>query len=308
MIYTVTMNPALDLLLPVPELSEYAVTRAEREEVRFGGKGVNVSLALRALGVPSTAMGFAAGFTGEALVGFLETQGISARFLRLSEGFTRINVKLTGAADTEINAPGPAVQPEDVEAFLAGLDALRPGDTLVLSGSVPPGAGNDVYARAVRRAGERGARAAVDAAGKLFENAVREGVFLVKPNREELGALFGEKLESDAAVLEKMRALQARGAENVLTSLGGDGALLLTGAGEVYRAGAAKGTVRSTTAAGDSMLAGVLAALEKGKTFPEALELGTAAGGATAFSVGVAGFQKIMAVYETVKGTVRRVG
>ncbi len=308
MIYTVALNPALDLLLPVQALRPGAVARAASEAVRFGGKGVNVSLVLRALGVPSTAMGFAAGFTGEALTAFLEAQGIPTRFLRLPEGFTRINVKLTGAADAEINAPGPAVRPQDVEAFLADLGALRQGDTLVLSGSVPPGAGEDVYARAAALARERGARTVVDAAGALLKNAVREGVFLVKPNREELEALFGETLESDAAVLEKMRALQVRGAENVLTSLGGDGALLLTGNGEVYRAAAAKGTVRSTTAAGDSMLAGVLAALEKGKTFPETLELGTAAGGATAFSVGVAGFQKIMAVYEMVKGTVKRVG
>lgn len=309
MIYTVTMNPAVDLIIALhAPLQAGEVNRAASEAFFFGGKGVNVSLVLRELGVESTALGFSAGFTGAALEEYLASKEIAAKFIRLKNGFSRINVKLLGESDTEINNSGPAVDAGSLEAFYRSLDSLTAADTLVLSGSAPQGVPKDIYASAAACANHRGARLVVDAAGDLLRSALPHHPFLIKPNREELSALFGAPCDTEAAVIDRMYDLQESGAQNVLVSLGGDGALLRLANGETYRAPAAKGKTVSTTAAGDSMLAGVLAALSRGASFPEALALGTAAGGATAFSAGVADRERILSVFETVKDGVIRIG
>ncbi|MGN0478169.1 MAG: 1-phosphofructokinase family hexose kinase, partial [Hominenteromicrobium sp.] len=188
------------------------------------------------------------------------------------------------------------------------LEALSPADTLVLSGSAPRSLPQDIYARIARCTAEKGARLVVDASGELLTSTLPYRPFLIKPNREELSALFGEPADTDEAVLALVGRLQAQGAQHVLISMAGDGALLCTADGAVYRAPAAKGTVVNSVGAGDSMVGGFLAGYERTGDFAEALALGTAAGGATAFSVGIAGFQKIMAIYESVKAGVRRIG
>ncbi|MBP3705399.1 MAG: 1-phosphofructokinase, partial [Clostridia bacterium] len=303
-----TLNPAVDYVLSLDALSPGEINRTKTEAVVTGGKGINVSWLLKALGVESTALGFIAGFTGEAVRAGVQAQGISEDFVTLDSGFTRINVKIHAGEETEINGNGPEIPQEKLDVFFRKLENLSEQDTLVISGSVPRTLPADIYAQIAERAQARGVRLVVDAAGELLRSVLRYQPYLVKPNRDELAALFGEKPETDADVLALTEKLQALGARNVLVSMAGDGALLRTEGGKSYKAPAAKGTVVNSVGAGDSMVGGFLAALECGEGFKEALALGTAAGGATAFSVGIADKEKIMAVYETVKMGVEVLG
>lgn len=301
MIYTVTLNPAVDLVLSLDALNLGEVNRTKTEHVVIGGKGINVSLLLKALGVESTALGFTAGFTGELIRTGVENAGVRTDFIALDDGFTRINVKLHAQCETEINGSGPAISEEKLALFFEQLDALRSGDMLVVSGSVPKSLPGDIYAQIAERTAERGVLLVVDAAGELLRAVLPHRPFLIKPNRDELAAFFCEKPETDEAVLVLAKRLQGMGARHVLVSMAGDGALLCTEDGRCYKAPAAKGTVVNSVGAGDSMVGGFLAALERGEDLSGALALGTAAGGATAFSVGIADGEKIMTIYETVK-------
>ncbi len=308
MIYTVTLNPAVDYVVALDTLKLGAINRSSSEAVVFGGKGINVSLMLRALETPNIALGFIAGFTGDAIRDGLEAQGVHTDFVALDKGFTRINVKLHAGEETEINGNGPEIPAEKLEYFVDKLRALSDADTLVLSGSVPSSLPADIYARIARIAAEKGARLVVDAAGTLLLSTLPYKPYLIKPNRQELSELFGEPADTDEAVLALVKRLQAQGAHHVLVSMAGDGALLCTQDGAVYRISAAEGTVVNSVGAGDSMVGGFLAALEKTGDFAAALALGAAAGGATAFSVGIAGFQHVMAIYENLKTEVKRIG
>ena len=293
MIYTLTLNPAVDYILRLPAITEGATNRATSASVRFGGKGINVSLVLRELGVETTALGFSAGFTGEALEEELKRLGVLTDFVRLPDGMTRINVKLgTNAAETEINAPGPAVSPEALEALLAKLDGLTAADTLVLAGSVPPSLPRDLYARILKRLDGRGIRFVVDTEGEALSATLPFRPFLIKPNRAELEALVGHSLPSEDALRSAAFSLCEAGARNVLISLGGDGALLLDEYGDFHAAPAATIHPVSTVGAGDSMVAGFLAGVSRGYDY--ALKLGIAAGGATAAVEGVATREDIL--------------
>ena len=308
MIYTVTLNPAVDLVLSLDALNPGEVNRTKTEHVVIGGKGINVSLLLKALGVESTALGFTAGFTGELIRTGVENAGVRTDFIELDDGFTRINVKLHAECETEINGSGPAIPEEKLVQFFAQLETLQRGDMLVVSGSVPKSLPADIYAQIAARVEKNGVRLVVDAAGDLLRAVLPYHPFLIKPNRDELAALFGEKPETDEAVLNLAKRLQDMGARHVLVSMAGDGALLRTEDGRCYKAKAAKGTVVNSVGAGDSMVGGFLAGLERGEDLPDALALGTAAGGATAFSVGIADREKILSVYETVKTGVECIG
>ncbi len=256
MIYTVTLNPSVDCVMTVGAVAEGATNRASSQELRFGGKGVNVSRALARMGIPSVALGFAAGFTGEALAaGFADEPLITPDFIALRGGFTRVNVKLRGAAETEINAPGPRVAPDEAEAFLRRLDALREGDTAIFSGSLPAGLAPDFYARALERLEGRGVRAAVDTSGAALKECLPRKPFLVKPNRQEIGELFGDGADpADCA-----ERLCKAGARFALVSLGADGAALADGSGETRFAPALPCEGGCAVGAGDAMLAGFLA-------------------------------------------------
>jgi len=304
MIYTVTLNPAVDLVLSLDALKQGEVNRVNTENVVIGGKGINVSLLLKALHTESTALGFVSGFTGALIRDGMREKGINTDFIELDAGFTRINVKLHAEEETEINGSGPSIPKDKLELFFAQLKALKSGDTLVVSGSVPRSLPSDIYARIASAAADRGVRLAVDAAGELLRSTLPYKPFLVKPNRDELGALFGEKAETDEDILRLAEKLQALGAQHVLVSMAGDGALLKTRDGRIYKAPAAKGQVVNSVGAGDSMVGGFLAALERGEDLPKALALGTASGGATAFSVGIADYEKIMEIYNTVNSGV----
>ena len=287
MIYTVTFNPAVDLVVDTAEIRHGELNRLSGEQIFFGGKGINVSVILHELGVPTKALGFIAGFTGAAIEQSLQDRGISTGFIRLPTGFSRINVKIRSDGETELNGSGPDIGEKPLERFFGQLDELSEDDTLVLAGSVPKSLPSDIYERILRHISGRGIRAAVDASGELLMNVLKYEPFVVKPNIYELGGMFGKQLRSaDEAVVYAVKLKEA-GARNVLVSMGGDGALLIDENGREYRCGVCRGTVKNSVGAGDSMLAGFLAGCEKGD-YGYALKLGTAAGGATAFSDGLA--------------------
>ncbi len=284
MIYTVTLNPAVDYTLRVNEFTAGVLNRPTDTSLSFGGKGVNVSRVLTALGVQNRALGFVAGEVGEMLESGLRRLGLDTDFVHLATGNTRINVKIATENETELNAIGPTVDAAAFARLTAQIEALVDGDTLCLCGSVPPGCGADTYARLLSCVANKDVFTVVDATGELLLRALAYRPHLIKPNRDELCALVGRDLPDDESVLVAARDLQKRGARNVLVSLGGDGAILLTEEGAVHRRAAYCGTVRGTVGAGDSMVAGYLAALEWGENVDKALRFAVAAGSATAFS------------------------
>lgn len=290
MIYTLTLNPALDYALRLPVLREGETNRAETAVLRFGGKGINVSCILRELGVKTCALGFVAGFTGVALEDELMRRGIPTSFIHLSEGLTRINVKVSAATtETEINGVGPAIPPEAVEALYEQLDSLTPADTLVLAGSIPPSLPCELYGRIGEKMKAGGIRFVVDAEGNALEAALPYRPFLVKPNRAELEGWLGRALPTKEDLRAAAEALQRAGAANVLVSLGGDGALLLDEYGNFHQAPAPQIHLVSAVGAGDSMVAGFLASYAGSPhDYEGALRLGIAAGSATAASDGLA--------------------
>ena len=285
MIYTVTTNPNIDYYMTLSRAPEFGtINRAARECCFPGGKGVNVSIMLTRLGVPSCALGFTAGYVGRMLEDMLRGEGCECGFVRLAEGETRINVKLTGRDETAFNGRGPDVDAAAAQRLLDRLDALCADDVLVLSGNVQ-GSADGLFSAAMEKANVSGAALVVDTEGDALRGALRFRPLLIKPNREELSALMGRPLDGTASVAAAARELQAEGARNVLVSMGADGALLFSEDGMCRLARtAAQGTVVSTVGAGDSMVAGYLAGLAQTGTAEAALRLGTAAGTATAFS------------------------
>lgn len=289
MVYTLTLNPAIDYVVQLDTpLTGGKINRSRQEAYQFGGKGINVSNVLRALGQHTTALGFIAGFTGKALEQGLQEMGLATDFILLSAGQTRINVKVKADMETEINGSGPYISPADMETLLRKLDGLKMGDTLVLSGSVPGCLGPDTYGQILCHLQGKHIRTVVDAAGMLLTNTLPYKPFLVKPNREELEAIVGCALTDDDRIAEAARQLQTMGAQNVLVSLAGDGALLLDEAGQLHRMACPQGRVRNSVGAGDSMVAGFLAGFLETGDYDYALKLGVAAGSATAFSLGLA--------------------
>lgn len=299
MIYTVTFNPSLDYVVTVPKLEVGAINRTKGEEIFPGGKGINVSWVLQNLGIPTRILGFKAGFTGEEIQRLVEVRNIDCDLLPVEKGFSRINVKVRSEEETAINGQGPVIGEDDLARLLQQLEALQPGDMLVLSGSGPSGCAPTLYGQIARLMQQRDIPCVVDATGKLLENALEAGPFLVKPNKEELEDLLGRKLPTEADLVDGARELRKKGARNVLISLGGDGALLVDDTDTVHRHAAPKGQMVNTVGAGDSMVAGFLAGYLKNKDYAEALHWGICAGSATAFSMHLATKE---AIEELVKG------
>ena len=289
MIYTVTFNPAIDYVLHLTApLAVGEINRTSDEACQFGGKGINVSGVLRELGCESIALGFTAGETGAWLERGLQLSGLKTRFIRLPDGMTRINVKVKGAKETEINGSGPNITPEAMQALWDNLEELGEGDILVLAGSIPSSMPQDVYQQILARLDGRGIRFVVDATRDLLVKVLPYHPFLIKPNNHELGEIFGKELNRDEEITQAARKLQQRGARNVLVSMAGDGALLLNETGAVHRIGTPKGKVVNSVGAGDSMVAGFIAGYLQSGSYSYALRLGTACGSATAFSLGLA--------------------
>ena len=292
MVYTVTFNPAIDYVVHTAAMRLGEVNRSSSEEMYFGGKGINVSIVLNELGTPSIALGFTAGFTGEAIENGIKAMGIKSDFVRLKTGNSRINVKIKAGEETELNGQGPHIDDEALEALFVKLDKLSDGDTLVLAGSIPSSLPSDIYERIMQRLSDRKIRTVVDATNDLLLNVLKYKPFLIKPNNHELGEMFGVTLSEDEEIERYARKLKDMGAINVLISMAGDGAMLIDENGKCHRCGVCKGKVRNSVGAGDSMVAGFLTGAQNGD-YEYALKLGTAAGGATAFSDGLAVKTKI---------------
>ncbi len=298
MIYTVTFNPALDYVVRVDHFALGEVNRTEQERIYYGGKGLNVSAVLSTLGYGNTALGFVAGFTGDEIERGVKGLGFRSDFIRVEKGLSRINVKLKSQEETEINGMGPEITGEDVTQLFEKLDRLTAGDVLVLSGSIPKSINDDIYERIMESLDGRGVRIVVDATKDLLINVLPYHPFLIKPNNHELGEMFGVTLHGPEEIIDYGKRLQKKGARNVLISMAGDGAILITEEEEVFRMGVPKGTVKNSVGAGDSMVAGFIAGYLENGSFEHALRLGSAAGSASAFSEGLAGKEYIMRLYE----------
>ena len=293
MVYTVTFNPAIDYVIHIGKIIQGATNRSDEEEMYFGGKGINVSIVLKELGIQSKALGFVAGFTGEAIEKGLADMGINTDFVRLKKGNSRINVKIKSEEETEINAQGPDIDENAVEELFHKLESLKDGDSLILAGSIPSSLQADIYERIIEKIQGKNVRVAVDAEKNLLMNVLKYSPFLVKPNKHELSEMFEVEIETDEDVEKYARKLQKMGAVNVLISMAGEGAMLIDEYGKKHRCGVCRGIVRNSVGAGDSMVAGFMAGTINGD-YEYALKLGTAAGGATAFSDGLATHDKIM--------------
>ncbi len=287
MVYTVTFNPAIDYVVHSDAIEIGAVNRTSYEEIYFGGKGINVSIVLNELGVKSKALGFIAGFTGEAIENGLAKDGIETDFVKLDNGFSRINVKIKSGAETEINGQGPKISTDALNELFKKLDEINDGDTLILAGSIPSSLPSDIYERILERLSGRKIKAVVDATKDLLKNVLKYRPFLIKPNNFELGEMFGVTLKTTDEIIEYAKKLKDMGAVNVLISMAGDGAVLIDENDKVHICGVCKGKVKNSVGAGDSMVAGFVAGSESGD-YEYALKLGTATGGATAFSEGLA--------------------
>ncbi len=234
MIYTVTFNPSLDYIVDVPDFRLGLTNRTSAEQMFAGGKGINVSIVLKNLGLENTALGFIAGFTGEEIRRQLEEKGICSDFIRLEEGLSRINVKLRSIDGTEINGEGPEIGKQELAKLLGRLDQLEKGDTLILAGSIPVSMPESIYSDILEQLECRGIQCVVDATGELLLNVLKYHPFLIKPNNHELGEIFGVTLTERDQIKPYAKRLQEMGARNVLVSMAGKGAVLLAESGRFY--------------------------------------------------------------------------
>lgn len=297
MIYTVTLNPALDYVVDTDKLKEGCTNRSRCEKILPGGKGLNVSTVLTNLGIENTALGFIGGFTGAEIKRRFEAFGGKGDFIELKDGISRINVKIKGNTETEINAAGPKIDEEAAERLLERTDMLKDGDTLVLAGSIPASLPDSLYSDIMCRLSDRGIRTAVDAEGEQLLKALRYRPYLIKPNHHELGDIFGVSLSRREEAVPYALKLRSMGAENVLVSMAGEGAVLAAEDGEVYESAAPKGRLINSVGAGDSMLAGFIAGTAADLDTACAFKLAVAAGSASAFSENLASRGDIERIY-----------
>lgn len=284
MICTVTFNPSLDYIVRVDDMRLGVINRTTYEQVLPGGKGINVSIVLGNLGHASRALGFLAGFTGAEIARRVSEAGVSADFIEVVEGMSRINAKIKSNEETELNGQGPLITEGNIEELYAKLDVLGAGDTLVISGSVPNTLPGDMYERIMARLEGRGVRIVVDAERDLLTRVLPYKPFLVKPNNIELGDIYGVTLKTRDEVVPYAKRMQEAGAQNVLVSMAGEGGVLVSADGQVFQSPAAKGTVVNSVGAGDSSVAGFLAGLIETGSYEAAFRMALASGSASAFS------------------------
>ena len=288
MIYTLTLNPALDYVIQLDDLNVGYVNRTNNEHINYGGKGINVSCVLKELDIESICLGFVAGFTGlELKRGLKEDLGLKEDFIVVKEGMTRINVKIKSKDETEINGRGPMINQSDLDLLYKQLDCVKDGDSLVLSGSIPLGVDKKIYCLIMDYLKDKDIRVVVDGSGALLMNTLKYKPFLIKPNHHELAELFNIELSSLEDIEHYARLLQEQGAKNVLVSMGKDGSMLIDEYGIRYDQGVCNGKVVNSVGAGDSMVAGFIAGIVQGLDYEHTLKLATACGGASAFSLGL---------------------
>ena len=288
MIYTITFNPAVDLVIQVPNCQLGALNRSKGEEYVAGGKGINMSIVLKRLGVDNIATGFLGGFSGKFIEEFLEKEEITPQFI-VVEGTTRINVKVKGEVETEINAAGPNVGVEKFQQLVNYFqDILKEGDIVFLAGNAAPGLDETSYVEIARLCHARGVKLVLDTTKKSLLACLPYQPFMIKPNQHELEELFGVKIETQEEMLNYAFQLREKGARNVLISCGGEGAFLVNEIGQVFTSNTPKGMLINSVGAGDSMLAGFMAKFIETNDYRKSLKQGAASGSATAFSVGIA--------------------
>lgn len=286
MYYTITLNPAIDMLTKVENFELGKLNRTGESDYVIGGKGINISLLLNNIGKESKALGFIAGFTGNFIKEELKKKGIKSNFVE-TKGFTRINIKLTTDIETEINSQSSKVAKENIKEFFDTLEELSDNDTVFLSGNIIPGMDSDDFAAIAKKVREKGAKLVVDSNKDMVLDTLKYKPFIIKPNEFELGEMFGVKISNTEEIAKYAKKLQEMGSENVLVSRGSKGAILFTNEGDVFTANTAMGKVISTIAAGDSMLAMFVAKYDETGDYRLSLQYASAAGGATSFSAGV---------------------
>lgn len=288
MIYTITFNPSLDYIVTVPGFKTGVVNRTKEEQIFPGGKGINVSIVLEHLGFESTALGFKAGFVGQEIENELNSWNVKNEFIPVAKGISRINVKIRGGEESEINGQGPEISKEDIDTLYSKLDKLSEGDVLVLAGSIPDVMPQTIYSDICKKLEGRGVRIVVDATKDLLLNVLEYHPFLIKPNNHELGEIFGVTLKTREDVIPYAAKLREKGARNVLVSMAGEGAVLLDETGEVHKSEAPKGQVVNSVGAGDSMVAGFIAGYLKTGDYHKAFLNGVCTGSASAFRMNLA--------------------
>ena len=288
MIYTITFNPALDCTFYASSITLGTLNRISRSQVTAGGKGINVSLVLSNLGVENTALGFVGGFTGAEITRQLNVAKCNTDFVNVKNGDSRINVKINADTKTELNAEGPVITPDELAEFMYKLDKVKDEDYVVLSGSIPKGLTPSVYSQILDALQTKKVKTVIDTSGALLKECLEYQPFLVKPNIYELGELFDVEIESDDDVIKYASFLQDVGAQNVLVSMGKNGAILLDESGSVHRMVAPEISFVNAVGSGDSMVAGFIASFIKDGDYAQALKYAVACGTATASMEGLA--------------------
>lgn len=288
MIYTVTLNPSIDYVIKVDKLTTGNINRVNEEHVYPGGKGINVTRILKSLDNDNIALGFVSGFTGDYIINSLQELNLKSDFIKVKQGFTRINVKVKSEEETEINGQGPKISEEELNQFYKVIDKLVDGDILILSGSIPSCLDERLYESIMKKVEDRDIKVIVDATKNLLLNVLKYKPFLIKPNHHELGDLFNVKLKGNDEIIEYAKKLKDMGARNVLISMAGDGAILIKENGDVITSNVPKGEVKNSVGAGDSMVAGFIAGYLEANEVEKGFKLGVATGSASAFSEGLA--------------------
>ena len=293
MIYTITFNPALDYIAQVENFKIGEINRTKTETILPGGKGLNVSIVLKNLEIENTALGFVAGFTGEELIRKMESQGVKTDFVKVEKGITRINLKISSMSEnqvkeTALNGMGPQITKNDMDILFEKIQKMSTKDIVILSGSIPKNMDKDIYEKICKELKEKGITFIVDSTQELLMNVLKYNPFLIKPNKEELEETLNCKISTKEDIVNAAKTLQKMGAQNVLVSLGNDGALLLTKEDDTYYSKAPRGQVVNTVGSGDSMVAGFLAGYYQTQDYEYALKTGVAAGSASAFSIRLA--------------------
>ena len=301
MVYTLTLNPSLDYIVNVDDFQLGTVNRASSEMIYPGGKGINVSMVLRNLGLDSIALGFIAGFTGEEIRRRVEEYGCRQDFIVTTTGWSRINVKLKSSGESEINGNGPSIELEAIRRLQQQLDQLHDGDILVLAGSLARSMKSGFYQDIMASLEGRGVHVVVDATKETLANTFAYRPFLIKPNKHELEELLDVTIHNIDEIEKYAKQLQSFGARNVLVSMAGDGAMLVAENGRTYYTEAPQGELVNSVGAGDSMVAGFIAGFQESGDYEHAFYMGVATGSASAFSEGMASKQHVEEIYRMLK-------
>lgn len=299
MIYTLTLNPAIDYIVNVDDFKEGFVNRTESEELLYGGKGINTSVVLTNIGIENIALGFVGGYIGKEFEKLLNEDGVKTDFVYLENSNTRINVKIKGLNETDINASGPLIKKNALDALFKKIEFLTDGDFIALAGSVPNSVPKDIYAVIAEKLRMKKVNVVVDAERNLLTDVLSYSPFLIKPNHHELGGIFNKELKTKNEIVAAARELQKMGAKNIFVSMAGDGGILVSEEGNTYFSPAPKGKLINSTGAGDSLVAGFLAEYIKTKDYKKAFAYGLCAGSASAFSERLATKNEIDNLYNS---------